>query len=89
MDWAAVGWGCCVSRNGTGILRAPYTRLQTRLYHEHEIPWSEYAFPTGEAALRFFLAHRHDAAVDCATITRMPPKPPHHAAAATPAAKSS
>jgi hypothetical protein len=32
--------------------------LECRLFHEHEIPWSELAFPTITHTLRFFFADR-------------------------------
>lgn len=46
-----------------GRLRSPHhgptpESSETRLMHEHEIPWDEIAFPTVSNSLRFFFADR-------------------------------
>lgn len=48
--------------------------LQSLLFKAEDIPWGDLAFPSGSMALKFFLKHRNDHAVDVQTITVMPPR---------------
>jgi hypothetical protein len=46
------------SRMRTPDFDVTHESLEVKLVEEHEIPWSELAFPSTEAALRHFVADR-------------------------------